>query len=37
MQLDKTKIDDLLEELSSHLSYEDMFEIKKEINFLHKN
>lgn len=35
--LDRQKIDELIEEMSQNLSYEDIFEIKKQINLLSKN
>lgn len=35
--LDRTKIDELIEEMSQNLSFEDIFEIKKQINLLSKN
>lgn len=34
--LDRTKIDVLLAELSEYLNFEDVFEIKKQINILNK-
>jgi len=37
MKLDRKKIDALIDELSQNLSFEDIFEIKKQINFLNKN
>jgi hypothetical protein len=34
--LDRKKIDVLVNELSEHLNYEDIYEIKKQINILNK-
>lgn len=34
LRLDREKVDVLLDELAEHLSYEDLFEIKKQVNLL---